>query len=108
MTVAGTSGIILKMKKSHKATMLLEIANTPIFFKNKRNGKIYVHFGDINRGEHIVPYSDIRISQQFVKEAPTPDEDNEMRYFVYIDNREIEITGCMYFELADDLMKKGA
>jgi hypothetical protein len=91
------------MKKG--ITKLLKIATEPIVVFNKRMNEHIIHFGDINRGEHVVALFDIRLSSQFIKDAPTPEEEPEFRYFVYVGNREIEVTGCLWFELQDIMMK---
>jgi hypothetical protein len=94
-----------KMKKTDtsKATKLLGIANEPhISFKGK-----YIHFGDIHRGEHVVPFDTIRLRTEFIKESKNLDEEPDTyAYFVRYEGREVEVTGCLWFELQDMLMKR--
>lgn len=96
------------MKK--KITVLLKIATEPHIAFNKRLGKTIIHFGDINRGEHIIPLSEVMLSSQFVKDNQSPElsipiKEPEFRYFVHVGNREIEVTGCLWFELQDILLE---
>lgn len=91
------------MKKKSNITMLLKIAEEPSLSKTGR----LIHFGDVSRGEHIVPIETIRLSTLFLKESPNPDEEpDDICYLVYTEGRTIRVTGCMWFELQDMLMKR--
>jgi len=91
-----------KNMKKTKIIKLLKISNQPLVSYLRD----FIHFGDINRGEHIVPLNSISLSCQFVKEAANLEEEPEYRYFIYYGTKEIEVTGCLWIEIQDLLMSR--
>lgn len=62
-------------------------------------------FGDITRGEHVIPLADIRLESSLLSESKNPDEEpDNIAFFIRDGEKMIRVDAGLWYEIQGLLM----